>query len=264
VNRDEVHRSWTPPDDPWSPWVKPVLFAHLDERVEPEAARQPASWIASGIIEPLLADASSSATVHPYRADRRVRDTALVIDLAGAAGVDLGVDLVGHGFRPVPLYNAVPSTRAVVDLLPIMAALVRGAERVTSVVPGSPPAFLIDANRLTGWELPRPGMFDNRSVCRSSDFPSVTALTHAGIRRVLWVHDAERRPGDDLEVVLFAWQRQGLVLWRKSVVDTGVAQPFVLRRRWWPARALSAMRRSLLQRGADGSYGLLEFQASGG
>jgi hypothetical protein len=277
VNRDVIHRQWTPPDDPWSPWVKPVLFAHLNELAEPTPVTMPAApprspvtapvgWIRTAVIEPLLAKGQpeNQPPGSPYRADVRLRDTAVVIDLPGAAGVRLGVSLVDYGFRPVPIYNAVPSPLAVVDLSPIMAALVDGAGRVSAVVPGSQPAFLVDSNRMSGSQHVRPGAFDNRSVCRATDFPSPEKLLQAGIRRALWIHGPVKRPGDDLEAVLVKWQRQGIALWKKDAEDASPAQAFELRRRAWPVRVFAALRRSVLRRRDDDAYGMIVPESSGG
>jgi len=72
---------------------------------------------------------------------------ALVVDLPGAEGVAAGLAFAGRGYRPVPLYNALPDPHAlpplpidvqiqapflrhlaaIVDVMPIVNALKQGA-----------------------------------------------------------------------------------------------------------------------------------------
>ena len=249
MTSERVHWLWTRETDPWSPWVKRVLFANLDEEVVPEAIRPPA-WIRSALAP--LEQAPEPAT-SPYRTPpTSLRDTAVVVDLPGAASALAGVGLIDLGFRPVPLYNAVPSPLAVVELRPIMQVLVDAAERVWSIPDDSPPAFLLDSLRTRGEYRIVPGSYDNRSVCRTSDFPSVDALRRAGVRRALWLHAGDRL-ASDLEAVLSKWQRAGLALWLAT--ETAPAEPFVLPRRSFLARLVSSLRRELLPRRADGAYG---------
>lgn len=259
MNREDVHRCWAPENEPWTPWVKPVLFANLDETVEPSPLPPSPDWLRRAVIDPLVAAAPSaeSSHGHPYRSSPQLRDSALVLDLPGATSALVGVGFVDFGFRPIPLYNAVPAAVAAVQLEDIMTVLVDAAARVATASPGGPPAFLLDANRMLGQGPIIPGMFDNRSVCRQSDFPSPEALWQAGIRRAVLVQSTDDRPAADLEEILFAWQRGGIALWRKSTGNATPAAPFQLARRWWPARLTHALRRSVLRRRTDGGYGMI-------
>jgi hypothetical protein len=180
-----------------------------------------------------------------------------VIDLPGEASARVGVGFVECGFRPVPLYNAVPAALGVVNLYPIMAALCDGAERVAAAPSGAPPAFLLDADRMSGGRLVTPGAFDNRSMCRESDFPSARTLSEAGIRRVLLIRTTDERPADDLEEILVSWQRRGMALWRKRAEATSAAAPFTLKRRGLLAQFVEEIRRSSLHRRPDDAFGRL-------
>src|SRR5438105_2641443 len=85
---DEVYKIWAPEGGTWSPWVKPVLFAHM--RALPPAVETPQpgldlSWL-----------------------DGAQRNTAYVVDLPGPASVAFAEELVRLGWRPVPLFNAAP------------------------------------------------------------------------------------------------------------------------------------------------------------
>ena len=245
MKREDVHRAWAPDGEPWSPWVKPVLFASLDEDVDADADGLPPlpDWLRSQVIEPLR-DASPHEVRErdPYRDAGQQRDTAIVIDLPGEESALLGIALVEHGFRPVPLYNAVPRDGALNTLRPTMRLLIDGAERVAAAAIGAPPAFLLDARRARFGHALGPGTFDNRSVCRESDFPSAELLLQAGIRRALLIQQDEDRPDIDLEPALFAWQLGGLALWRKATRTPTAAAPFVLRRRPWLTRVTHYIR----------------------
>src|SRR5580765_130756 len=88
MNKVEVFSTWAPENSIWSPWAKPVLFAHLDSAL---------SYIP-------VAGAPGDVSWSPPP-DERV---AIVLDLPGAEGVIIGLALAVRGYRPVPLYNALP------------------------------------------------------------------------------------------------------------------------------------------------------------
>src|SRR5881394_3940880 len=116
MNKDEVFSIWAPDGSLWSRWAKPVLFAYLD----------------AGPSQTPVSEATIDVSWSPAPGG----NVALVIDLPGAKGVWYGVALAERGYRPVPLYNAVPlpsgepqidpltgGTVAAVDVLPIITAL---------------------------------------------------------------------------------------------------------------------------------------------
>jgi hypothetical protein len=160
--------------------------------------------------------------------------TAVVVDLPGASGVAAGLLLAESGYRPVPLYNAVPSPGATsmiprgsvaVDMAEVLDALRAGATRLAALrlADESSPAFLLDARRRTG-DPPalRPGAFDNRSVSLPTDFPSANLLLASGIRRVVVVQRDERQPQADLAHTLKRWQDAGVeVLVLATGADAG-------------------------------------------
>ena len=258
----DVHALWAPDGSSWSPWVKPVLFAALAadaERVtdaSPAALPEAPSWIEAELLAPLEeARANATASENPYRGAERPQDTALVIDLPGARGVELGVLLATYGWRPIPLYNAMNAAISVVAVTAIMEALARHALLLEGVPLASPPAFLLDARRLARGAKPRPGHFDNRSMCRPTDFPSSARFEREGIRRIVLLCDALR---DDLEDVVIRWQEAGLEVWGKSLSTTDVASPLVrLPRPSWPRRMWKLVTRAALRPREDGSYGAI-------
>src|ERR1700733_4404881 len=89
MDRRGIFEIWAPPHGRWSPWAKPVLFAHLDA------------------VEGLPHIDIPEITL-PF--DRtKAGGPALVVDLPGLESVGLGLELARLGYRPVPLFNACPN-----------------------------------------------------------------------------------------------------------------------------------------------------------
>jgi hypothetical protein len=264
MKQKDVHRAWAPDDGRWSPWVKPVLFAHLAEEVDARPLAAPPTWLRRDVIAPLEeATDATGAVAHPYRVDGRLGDVAVIVDLPGETSAVVGIALAAFGFRPVPLYNAVPSPVGVVDLRGIMAALADGAERIATLPAEAPPAFLVDADRARGVGRLVAGAFDNRSFFRQSDVPSAETLLRAGIRRVL-ILQGSAQVAVDLEATLSEWQARGLQLWGKVLDEEGAAAPLVFRRRLWPFRVLHAFQRAWLRPRSDDTYGRMIEGSTGG
>jgi hypothetical protein len=221
MTKEEIFETWAPPGGRWSPWVKPVLFACIGH--EPLApAAVPADFDASWI---------------PPAAD----NVAVVLDLPGADGVWTGVALASRGYRPVPLYNAVPGPTpgvwigafaSLVDVAPILAALWHGTPLLqrTRLHPEAPPAFLLDANRRGEGNLATPGRFDNRSISFTTDFPSATFLAAHGIRRGLLIQSTGDQPQPDLAHTLRRWQDGGIVIELKRLDASGPPVPIEVRK----------------------------------
>ena len=255
-----VYNVWAPPGGPWSPWVKPVLFSFV----------QPLAHYGDAAALPALAD---SSWIPPADGS-----TVLVLDLPGALSVSVAFQAAREGFRPVPLYNAVPSPThtpmgqgaAVCDLLPVIAAL----SAITPDLDGlnleftAPPAFMLDADRRFGrGASPQPGMFDNRSVSLPTDFPSANILLAGGVRSVLLVQEQRSDPQEDLAHTLLRWQQAGIAIrsvvlgvapsWRP--VEISVRKPSLFRRAWHRALATAGLKRSPL----GGFGGLLPLASAG-
>jgi hypothetical protein len=200
MNREYVFNVWAPPGGPWSAWVKPVLFAHVD---------------------PLAA----YPDVQLYRPEQSHwvptcdGSTGLVLDLPGVQGVSMAMVAATTGYRPIPLYNALPSPSghnyvvarsAVCDVQPIIAALSMATPDLDkmNLRYDAPPVFLLDSQRRIGTEIhPSPGMFDNRSVSLPTDFPSASRMLSMGIKRVVLVQETAMEPQVDLSHTLLRWQQ---------------------------------------------------------
>jgi hypothetical protein len=250
MNKEEIFSIWAPENSIWSRWAKPVLFAHLD----------------SALSHIPVTSAPGDVSWSPAPNEK----VAVVLDLPGAEGVLIGLALAGKGYRPVPLYNALPlpfgqtllspatiSRVAAVDVLPIISALRTGTKllRQLTLPPDAPPAFLLDANR-KGTRKMIPGEFDNRSVSFTTDFPSANFLASQSIQRVLLVQKQALEPQPDLAHTLRRWQDGGLTLERLRLEPLSPREPFeVSRPVWYGAmfqRVLSAVG---FRRASGGGFG---------
>lgn len=253
MSKDQIYDLWAPPASPWSKWVKPVLFAWLDT---PDDTPPPA---------PPVLDLNWA----PPPGERQ----ALVLDLPGDEGVWVGAGLAARGYRPVPLYNAVPLPYgvperdnltglpiAVVNVMPIVRALLVSTSKLAQadLPPEAPPAFLLDAQRQGHSTPPRPEQFDNRSISFTTDFPSANFLVAQRIEGALLIQRDRLEPQADLAHTLRRWQDGGLQLSRRQLDRAEPAERFhVARPRWYRAmfqRALAGLGFHRTERGAFGAW----------
>jgi hypothetical protein len=224
---EQIYEAWAPAASEWSAWVKPVLFAHLST-MEPNASFGTATGI------------EAFASQIPDN-DKK---TALVLDLPGAQGAQLAVQLAERGFRPVPLYNScpppIPAPMTAVDVLPILDAIAtNGALLQTVRLPANaPPAFLLDVTRRYGRAgyVAAPGAFDNRSISLPTDFPSSSFLLSRGIRRAVLIQHESLEPQADLSHTLLRWQDAGIAIGSVSLAPDVIVsdiKPLHVRRPWW-------------------------------
>jgi hypothetical protein len=258
MKKGEIHALWAPLDVPWAPWVKPVLFAALDEESVPRPLGPLPTWLEASVIAPLQRESRDARRDQtPYRVSPALDDVAIVIDLPGAEGALVGVALAHHGFRPIPLYNAMIGAYPVVDLRPVMAVLINAARDLAPLPRGAPPAFLLDADRM-GRGRPREiGYFDNRSVCLPSDFPSASTLKSAGIRRAVLIQSGGERPAVDLAETLCAWQEAGIAFLVARADSDAPASRRTLARPSWLRRLLHDYASLGLFTTASGVFGVL-------
>jgi hypothetical protein len=260
LTREQTFDLWAPAASPWSPWVKPVLFAYL-----PDVARAHAEGMAGRAARAEWAPAADGTSV-------------LVVDLPGVRSVQLAEALAHNGYRPIPLFNAVPGPMAdpidrvaqpLVDVYGIASALqaatVRSADTLLALPAEAPPVFLLDANRRLG-RAPEPGAFDNRSVSLPTDFPSAALLKSRGVTRALLVIEAEHmlstagQPQTDLAHTLLRWQEAGLAI-DSCGVDQALelrspSDPIVVERpRWYRAAWHNALTVLGLRRNPLGGFG---------
>ncbi|PWU21178.1 MAG: hypothetical protein C5B50_02370 [Verrucomicrobia bacterium] len=251
MTEDEIFSIWAPDESLWSCWVKPVLFAHMDS---------PLSHLPT--VEP---------EVDVHWAPVPEQKHALVLDLPGSEGVWVALALAARGYRPVPLYNAVPvpfsapiylpaigKAIAAVDVMPTLSSLRTGAGRLAhlSLASDAPPIFLLDANRQGDGRKMQPHEFDNRSVCFTTDFPSANYLLAQGIRRVLLVQRGATYPREDLSHILRRWQDAGLVIDAMRMESPGQPEHIeVARPSWYRAMFQRALAAIGLRRARGGGFG---------
>jgi hypothetical protein len=217
MTREMIFDIWAPAVSCWSPWVKPILFSFMSEihvgASVPESSITDLSWLPP-------ADGS----------------TLLVLDLPTAQAAIEAVEISKRGYRPVPLYNAIPweedstsieSVPPLVDVGSIIHALqaVTPLLAMESLSDTAPPAFLLDSNRRVPMRSVEPGCLDNRSVSFPTDFPSANFLLAHGLRRVILVQRYHPQPQADLAHTLRAWQNAGLAIEVKELDEAGAPRP---------------------------------------
>jgi hypothetical protein len=224
--REYIYNAWAPHGSVWSPWAKPVLFSVMGRYPLPPT------------LPSVTFDLSWVPAVN--------RGAALILDLPREEGVLMGLELAKLGYRPVPLYNALPgpavpilsiepAPASVVEVMPILHALWRGAEELLKLIipPNAPPVFLLDANRSIGWRI-KPVCFDNRSVSFVTDFPSAKFLKDSGIGRAILVQRFQDQPQPDLAHTLRRWHDGGIEVESKRFDQPGAPHPLVLKHySWW-------------------------------
>lgn len=105
-----VIEAWMPSTSVWTTWVKPLVFSELERghrgRELPYRERFDLAWVPPTHrerVEKREGSYRDGATVRTLREPVEAR-AALVIDLAAVRSIDLGMALVAHGHRPVPLF----------------------------------------------------------------------------------------------------------------------------------------------------------------
>ena len=263
MNKEEIFSIWAPEASCWSPWVKPVLFAYMDTMAtDPSHSETPGAPASV----PALETAWDTSWVPAVEAR-----SALVLDLPGAEGVLLGLELAMRGYRPVPVYNAVPLPSgepqvdsltgrpvAAVQVLPILVALRGGAAILGQIPlpPDAPPVFLLDAHRRGEGRKMLPDEFDNRSVCFTTDFPSANFLAAQRIGPVILAQRGGDQPQLDLAHVVRRWQQAGVTMQLKRMETPGDPVACAIGRpTWFGAMFQRALARVGLRRGEAGGFG---------
>jgi len=134
-----------------------------------------------------------------------------------------------------------------------------------NIPPDAPPVFLLDANRHGDKLRMQPDEFDNRSICFTTDFPSVNFLLAHGIQRVLLIQRDHIEPQADLAHVLRRWQDGGLSMERMRIDSPLQRERFQANRLLWYGamfhRTLAALG---LRRAIAGGFGAWMPESSAG
>lgn len=225
TSREEIFEAWAPSDSPWSAWAKPVLFmqAPLDA--------------------PPLDDLPEVGVLG------HLRDSALVLDVAGNFAVQLGLALAESGFQPVPLFNCGAAHGALVNMEGVEELLTAGAYRLRKLKrrPDARPVFLMNADRMdNAVNAMSPGRYDNRWRLVPQDMPSADVLLSAGIKRVVVL---SARVQDDLAHVLYRYQEANLQISRSASAQQlpssmQVAKPSSYKSLWYRLGVYAGLRRN--------------------
>jgi hypothetical protein len=254
LSNEAIFDIWAPPTAIWSPWAKPVVFAHADRQ---------------NVVE----DSADSQTVDIAWAGGLSNSTAIIVDMPGVRGVMAGIAVASIGYRPVPLYNAIPgmsiswSDPPVVDVQSVVCALIRCTPIVASLdlAVDAPPVFLLDAGRRIGRGPPTAGQFDNRSVSLPTDFPSGNFMLSQNVARVILVQESDLTAQPDLAHTLLRWQEAGVQIMAKSLNNLEPPRPIIVPRPSHFRALFYNMLATLgLRRSALGGFGGLLPMASGG
>jgi hypothetical protein len=227
IDRQTLYEIWAPRGEPWSEWVKPILFAHWPRELPKFGALPPcdASWV-------------------PPPSER----IALLVELPGVEAVAMGLSLAEAGYRPVLVFNAspppikprhplepLPESPALVDVDSILAAIVQGAEALRQIkIPSTaPPAFLINQFRSTPSRPIADRLYDNRSWLYTFDFPTADLLRDEGITGLILFTASREAPATDLEHLLRVWAKDGLAVRYKYLWDPDPPAPVTLPRPSW-------------------------------
>ncbi|MBX3401849.1 MAG: hypothetical protein KF699_00395 [Phycisphaeraceae bacterium] len=237
---EEIYAAWTAREGPWSDWVKPALFTQVQRAATSGATRD-----------------MSAAPPDVRWAPRSGDGIALVVDLPGPESVACGIALLSAGYQPVPLFNTLGATNAAIRVEEIVLSLVDAAAMVRQAASrfthNTPPAFLLDSNRLSA-PRPGPGAYDNRWMVFPQDFPSGNLLQAHGLREAMVVTRGTIDP--DLDQVLRRWARTGLRLTRKSIAPDEPVQEHRTRSAFSPSWILPWLLVSLgLRQNAAGGFG---------
>lgn len=236
----------------WRRWVKAPLFAEIDDQGV-ESVDAPAS----GDYRALPRDSSEvDVSWAPAASDAGAR-AFIVVDLEGAASIEMGLALGVRGYSPVLAINACTDPDEVIDMAPVLEALREGAKRRRSFPRerSAPPAFLLDVRRFRGARPREPGLFDNRWMVFRQDLPSAALLLQQGLSRAILVV-GEDRIEEDLQHVLFAWQKGGIQISLQVVAAVGPPEPVTIEAPSWAQRLFTGPSGSgELRRNRRGSFG---------
>lgn len=227
MTQAEFFDAWAPETARWSRWAKPLLFSYMSRSV------------AGGANDVSIRESQESNRLLRGQLPPADGPTGLIVDLAGVLSVRAGLMLAEMGYRPVPLFNSLPSPQpdglksdtadVLVDMREVISALQDNAAhlRTLSITADAPPAFLLDSRRGGDQEAApvRPGVFDNRSVSMPTDFPSGHYIRTAGVSRVVVVREHDSEPASDLAQTLMLWHEARIEIYIYSLDNPNPPRP---------------------------------------
>ncbi len=201
----EIYKIWAPKSK-WQGWVRPVVFASMDNEIKEEYFNK--------TLEDIVYISND------------VKDTSLIVDLPGAESVKEGISLAKLGFIPIAVYNGINeqiNALSTVDNSALALALIWGSNIIKDLkfAPDALPVFLLDSNRMNSFKI-TPSVYDNSWDVYSQDMPTANYLLKNGIKKVLLVSDRIR---PDINKILHSYKNEGVeILYTEGVSDPVIAK----------------------------------------
>lgn len=177
--------AWAPQrGSPWEPYSCVTLFAAVDDVLRDCKTCRVGPLGDGDVPDFLKVPAGAPPWVNA--------NTMVLVDVPGPLAVSVGYLLAATGgYQPVCTFDNWPNEKGVLKPEAVIGRLLHYAEAMTDarrekLTVKSPPAWLCDANRLTGVK-PRPGGFDNRYFIEDRLLPGAQVLRRAGITRIVYV-----------------------------------------------------------------------------
>lgn len=190
MTNKECYQIWAPSGKKWIDWVRPVPFITAQANIKGyhmgKLSIPPVDFI-----------------------DERFENAAIIVDLPGDEGVELGLALAKKGYRPIPIYNGTieqENARATVDNQTVGAALLCGAEilKEIDIKDDALPVFLTDKNRLNRFKIDA-SIYDNSWDVYPQDLPSADYFLNNGIQKIVVISDSLSR---DLKAVFRKYKKK--------------------------------------------------------
>lgn len=206
----QVYSQWAPEGKKWIDWVRPVPFINIGKGTK--RYRVCSEDMVSNLFS------KEEKELEPF-----MSNAALVVDMAGAQSVMLGLHLAREGFRPIPIYNGTieqENARATTDNQSVSEALLMSCQMLKDIKIDEDvmPAFLLDSNRLNRYKR-NIGIFDNSWDVYPQDMPSAEYFLKNGIDKILVVGENLSR---DLRKILYNYQRKNIQIYFKKMYDAPV------------------------------------------
>lgn len=229
LSAKEVFSIWGSEQGPWSNWVKPALFASIDEKLN--------------VVDNLPVELPE---VLWYSSE--LQRSALILDLPADQSVWEALALLKFNYQPIPLFNCCHAPGMVIDVQPIVKALWKGAKllKIHHNPQNTLPVFLLDNNRLTNAHLLAPGKFDNRWCIVPQDMPSSNLLKSFGIKNVCL---RTTKIENDIAHILKRYQMDGMEVSVQNVIDNRIrdfsmSSSLFFKSIWYRIQVLSGFKRN--------------------
>ena len=201
----DVYKCFVPNVNKWSNWVRPVPFINIG------MGKRNYSYMFS---EQHLFDGNDE--------DMKLftKDTAIIVDMPGISSINVGMNLLKNGFRPIPLYNGTieeDNSRSIVDNQTVSEGLLWMAEQLQQmeINEDAMPAFLLDSNRLAQYKR-EVSIYDNSWDIYAQDMPSAQYFKENCVKRILLISE---RVSGDLRKILIKYQKGGLDIYLKKIYE---------------------------------------------